>query len=112
VKNHYFDFNGRARRMAYWYFVLVYILVILAVSIVFTVIGLETVGSVVTILIWLALILPALGLGARRMHDIDKSGWWILINLVPLVGGIWFIILAATDSTPGNNRFGPNPKGE
>jgi uncharacterized membrane protein YhaH (DUF805 family) len=46
------------------------------------------------------------------MHDIDKSGWWILVSFIPFVGWIWFIILAATDSTRGENQFGANPKGE
>jgi uncharacterized membrane protein YhaH (DUF805 family) len=46
----------------------------------------------------------------RRLHDTSKSGWWILISLIPLIGGIWLLVLLATDGDPGNNLYGPNPK--
>ena len=59
----------------------------------------------------LAVLLPSLGVGVRRLHDIGKSGWWILIVLIPIVGIIILIVFAVTDSQPGNNEYGPNPKG-
>ncbi|MDR1007026.1 MAG: DUF805 domain-containing protein [Campylobacteraceae bacterium] len=113
IKNHYFDFEGRERRKAYWLFVLFSFIVSIIINIVdaFTlanIIGVPVLGLVFS----LAIFLPSLGLAVRRLHDIGKSGWWVLITLVPLVGGIWFIILAATDSQKGNNQYGPNPKGE
>lgn len=59
----------------------------------------------------LAAILPGLAVFTLRMYDIGKSGWWWLIGLVPVVGGIVLLVFACTDSQPGNNAFGPNPKG-
>jgi len=53
-----------------------------------------------------------LGVTIRRLHDIGKSGWWILIGLIPLIGGIWLLILMLGDSQPGDNQYGPNPKME
>ncbi|MGB9029859.1 MAG: DUF805 domain-containing protein [Acidobacteriaceae bacterium] len=59
----------------------------------------------------LAALGPSLAVGIRRLHDTNRSGWWILISLVPLIGGIWLIVLLATDGDPGENQFGPNPRG-
>ncbi len=58
----------------------------------------------------LAVLLPGIAVAVRRLHDIGKSGWWILISLVPIIGGIWLIVLLATDSEPIENEYGPNPK--
>jgi uncharacterized membrane protein YhaH (DUF805 family) len=59
----------------------------------------------------LAIFIPNLAVIVRRLHDQDKSGWWFFISFVPLIGGIWLLILYLTDGTPGPNRFGPDPKG-
>ena len=59
----------------------------------------------------LAIIIPSLAVALRRLHDIGKSGWWILIALVPLIGAIWLLVLYVRDSQPGENQYGPNPKG-
>ena len=59
----------------------------------------------------LALLLPTLAVAVRRLHDTDKTGWWLLIALVPIVGAIVLIVFFVLDSTPGANRFGPSPKG-
>jgi uncharacterized membrane protein YhaH (DUF805 family) len=58
----------------------------------------------------LATFIPSLACAVRRLHDTNKSGWWILISLVPILGGIWVIVLLAIDSDPGVNQYGPNPK--
>lgn len=58
----------------------------------------------------LATFIPNLAVTVRRLHDQDKSGWWILISLIPLIGGIWLLVLYFIDGTPGPNRFGPDPK--
>lgn len=58
----------------------------------------------------IAVFLPSLAVAIRRLHDTDRSGWWVLISLVPLIGGIWLLILMVLDGTPGGNRFGPDPK--
>ena len=59
----------------------------------------------------LAVLIPTLAVTVRRLHDIDRTGWWILINLVPLIGTIVLLVFCVMDGTPGNNRYGPNPKG-
>lgn len=58
----------------------------------------------------LALLIPGLAVRVRRLHDIGKSGWMILVGLIPLIGAIWLIVLYATEGTPGENQYGPNPK--
>ena len=63
-----------------------------------------------TFLTFLALAIPGFAVGVRRMHDIDKSGWWIMISFIPILGAFVFLYLAVQDGTPGTNRFGPNPK--
>lgn len=58
----------------------------------------------------LAVLLPGLAVAVRRLHDVGKSGWFILIALVPLIGAIWLLVLFCTDGQPGTNKYGPNPK--
>lgn len=58
----------------------------------------------------LAIIIPSIAVGVRRLHDIGKSGWMMLISLIPLIGGIWLLVLMVTDSNPEENEYGPNPK--
>ena len=58
----------------------------------------------------LAIMLPNIAVGIRRLHDIDKSGWWLLVGLIPLVGSIWLIVLFATEGNTGENQFGEDPK--
>ncbi len=111
----YATFSGRARRKEYWFFVLFYVLI----SIVATLIDAMT-GSfdpamgmgMLGLLVALALLIPSLAVAVRRLHDTDRSGWWLLLCLIPLIGGIWLLVLLCLDSTPGDNRFGPNPKEE
>ena len=58
----------------------------------------------------LAVLIPGLAVLVRRLHDVGKSGWWFFIELIPLIGGIWLLLLLVTDSNPGENKYGPNPK--
>jgi len=88
--SNYANFNGRATRAEYWYPVL-YMMICYAILL-----CLGKVGMILYSIFGLANIIPSISVGIRRMHDIGKSGWWILINLVPIIGGIWFIVLAAT----------------
>jgi uncharacterized membrane protein YhaH (DUF805 family) len=120
--NYYFDvlqkyavFSGRATRSEYWYFTLFNLLV----SVILGLIGLlvsRAMGATpsAALLLFdlyaLAVLLPGLGVSVRRLHDINFSGWWILLSLVPL-GGLVLLVLYCLDSQPGENRFGPNPKG-
>lgn len=110
----YVDFSGRARRSEYWYFALFSFLVGIVTNVIDAVIGTDydgaTSGGLVNTVAGLALFLPTLAAGVRRLHDTDRSGWWILIGLIPIVGWILIIVWFCTDSKAGDNRFGPNPK--
>ena len=104
----YADFTGRARRKEYWMFILFNFLIGFGISIVDGLLGTPgTLGGLYT----LAVLIPGLAVTARRLHDTDHSGWWQLILLVPIVGVIIMLFFVASDSKPGENRFGANPKG-
>lgn len=105
--NKYATFSGRARRKEYWMFVLFNFLFAAGIQIVEMALG--TTGAL-SALYSLAVFLPGLAVCVRRLHDIGKSGWWCLIALVPIVGAIVLIVFACTDSQPGDNAYGPNPK--
>ncbi|WP_416952616.1 DUF805 domain-containing protein [Nocardioides sp. T5] len=109
----YVDFSGRARRSEYWYFALFSFLVNLAATLVDNVLGTDydraTSGGLIQTVASLALFLPSLAVGIRRLHDTDRSGWWILIGLIPIIGWILLIVWFCTDSKP-DNAYGPNPK--
>ena len=100
----YVGFSGRARRSEFWLYNLFCVIVGVAASIV---------GSVFVsfLLVPLALLLPGFAITVRRLHDIGKSGWMILVALVPLVGPIILLVLFCLDSQPGQNAYGANPKG-
>ncbi len=121
----YAEFDGRSRRREYWMFYLFTLLLGMAFGLIVGIIALATYSlgmsetAMMTIilpfyfiggLLSLALIIPSLAVSIRRMHDQDKSGWWILIALVPFVGGIVLLVFLCLDGTPGPNRFGPDPK--
>ncbi len=106
--SNYVNFNGRARRSEYWYPVLCNFVVSLALGILANLVSFL---GILMGLFSLAVILPSLSVAVRRLHDVGKSGWWLLIVLVPLVGGVLLLIWACTDSNPGENQYGPNPKG-
>ena len=104
----YAEFSGRARRKEFWMFVLFNFLVSIAVGIVDGILGTNgALGGLYS----LAVLIPSLAVAARRLHDTDRSGWWQLIALIPLIGVIILLVFVCSDSKPGENRFGPNPKG-
>lgn len=106
VLKKYAVFSGRARRQEYWMFFLVNFIVSVVLAIIGWTIDMAFLQSLYT----LAVLLPGLGVTVRRLHDTGRSGWWILIGLVPLVGTIVLLVFMASDSQPGNNQYGPNPK--
>jgi uncharacterized membrane protein YhaH (DUF805 family) len=117
IKNHYVDFKGRARRKEYWMYTLFNFLAILIFYALFFAAAYsqqQTLMYIISGILWLyclGLILPSLGVAIRRLHDIGKSGWWLFVSLIPAVGGIILLVFSCTDSVPGNNEYGPNPKG-
>ncbi|MBO3731718.1 DUF805 domain-containing protein [Glycomyces niveus] len=105
----YADFSGRARRKEFWLYLLAFYIVFIALYIPFLndptspmifVLGLYS----------LALLLPTIAVFVRRLHDVDKSGWWYLINFVPGVGGIILLIICIPEGAQGTNQYGPDPK--
>src|ERR687893_2971680 len=108
----YAVFSGRSRRKEYWYFVLFSVIVSLVLSAIDALLGISSSTNVGLLggIYGLAIIVPSIAVSVRRLHDIDRTGWWILINLVPIVGSIVLLVFYVLDGTPGQNRFGPNPK--
>ena len=115
VLKNYANFDGRARRSEYWYYTLMNVIIVITLEILLGVGAM--VSSVLAIIVGLLLIVyaigtlvPSISVMVRRLHDIGKSGWWYFIALIPLAGPIWLIVLLATDSQPGSNEYGINPK--
>ncbi len=114
----YADFEGRSRRMEYWMFSLAVFAVSVVVEMLLFSTGgfshgfnlLATLLVVPLVLFSLALFIPSLAVTVRRLHDQDKSGWFILLGLIPVIGGLVVLVLMCLGGTPGENRFGPDPK--
>ena len=113
VLKEYANFNGRARRKEYWMFTLFNIIfggIAMILDSVFG-IAIEGVGYGPLYGVYvLVLFIPGLAVAVRRLHDIGKSGWMILIALIPVIGAIWILVLMVTDSNPRENLYGVNPK--
>jgi uncharacterized membrane protein YhaH (DUF805 family) len=106
VLKKYAVFSGRARRQEYWMFFLFNVIISIVLAVVGRVIGFAALGAIYS----LAVFLPGLGVAVRRLHDIGRSGWAILIALIPLVGTIILIVWLASEGKPEENQYGPNPK--
>lgn len=104
-KNHYVDFKGRATRKQYWLYVLFTFIAFLILGAVLSFFG--KTGQIIFNLCQLAIFLPSLAILARRLHDTNKSAWWLLLNLVPFIGGLVLFVFAVLPSNEGENRFGP-----
>jgi uncharacterized membrane protein YhaH (DUF805 family) len=111
----YANFNGRANRPQYWYFVLFQFIFLIVAAILDNVSGLNFAPAsygFIYLLVVVALILPGLAVSVRRLHDLNKSGWYILLSLIPLIGGIWLLVLMVSKGTDGPNQYGPDPNGD
>ncbi|HEX8096067.1 DUF805 domain-containing protein [Jatrophihabitans sp.] len=106
VFSKYVTFSGRARRSEFWWFALFSVIVSVVAAIIDSAMG----SSVVEAIVGLALLLPSLAVTVRRLHDTGRSGWWILIGLIPLIGAIVLLVFEVKDSQPGENKYGPSPK--
>jgi len=121
VMRKYADFNGRARRKEYWMFALFVFVIYIGLAIaggLLTAIIAKTshgMGGLVFLapayLFILAMLIPSLAVAVRRLHDTGKSGWFLLIGLIPFIGSIILLVFYCMDSQPGPNEYGPNPKG-
>lgn len=122
VLKNYVTFSGRARRSEYWYFALFNIIFALAALMLDRTLGtsftiqtpsgpVDLFYGYIYLIYCLFVFLPALAVLVRRLHDVGKSGWFVLIMLIPILGSIWILVLLRTDSIPGKNQYGLNPKG-
>ena len=118
VLKHYATFSGRARRKEYWMFVLFNFIFLMVAAIAdemlginFKIMGTGMFYGYIYLIYALFTFIPSLSVLIRRLHDVNKSGWFIFICLIPLIGAIWMLVLLCTDGTPGVNKYGPNPKG-
>jgi uncharacterized membrane protein YhaH (DUF805 family) len=107
VLKKYAEFTGRARRSEFWYFVLFNFIIAIALNIVGYIIS----TMALSFIYGLAVLVPGIAVSVRRLHDTGRSGWWLLLSLIPVVGTIVLIVFCVEDSKPGENEYGPNPKG-
>ncbi len=108
VLKNYTQFSGRARRKEYWMFVLINF----GISIVLSIIDTYTGIGFLSLVYFLAIIIPSLAVSVRRLHDIGKDWIWLLLAFIPIIGAIWLIVLLAKEGTIGANAFGEDPKAE
>jgi uncharacterized membrane protein YhaH (DUF805 family) len=112
----YANFKGRAQRKEYWFYVLFYVLFAILVALVENFLGLSDLsdpesGTGPLYLVYtLAFLLPSIAVAIRRLHDTGRTGWWLLLAFVPLIGAIVLLVFYCFDSQPGDNEYGPNPK--
>jgi len=107
VLKKYAQFDGRSHRTEYWMFALISFLISMALNVVEILVGGP---GILGTIYGLAVLVPSIAVGIRRLHDTNRSGWWILLGFVCCVGWIVLIVFAVEDSTPGDNQYGPNPK--
>lgn len=107
ITKRFADFQGRSQRAEYWWFFLFNILLQFVLMAIVAI--MPTIGGILALLVILALIIPGIAVTIRRFHDLDKSGWWILISFVPFLGVILLIYWFTQKGTSGENRFGADP---
>jgi uncharacterized membrane protein YhaH (DUF805 family) len=113
VLKKYAVFSGRARRTEYWMFVLFNIIIILVLAFIDYSTGTFSPQAGVGLLgglYSLAVLIPSIAVTVRRLHDTGRTGWWILIGLIPIIGNIALLVFMVLDSEPGTNQYGPNQK--
>ncbi len=112
VLKKYAEFSGRSRRKEYWMFVLFNMIILLVLGFIDGAAGLAGemgVGPLYS-LYGLAVLIPSIAVGVRRLHDTNRSGWWFLLVFVPFIGAIVLLVFFVQDSQAGDNQYGPNPK--
>ncbi|HLS21890.1 MAG TPA: DUF805 domain-containing protein [Paenalcaligenes sp.] len=115
VLRKYAVFTGRARRKEYWFFVLFNVIFLIILSFLDRALGTFNMQSgvgLLTSIYWLAVLIPAIAVGVRRLHDIGRSGWWLLLVFIPVIGPLIILVMMLFNSQPGDNAYGPNPKGQ
>ncbi|MBL6955981.1 MAG: DUF805 domain-containing protein [Chlorobium phaeobacteroides] len=113
VLKKYAVFSGRARRKEYWYFYLFNTIIEVALMLVDYMVGWYSIEGgigVLSAIYVLGIMIPGIAVSIRRLHDTGRSGWWLLIGLIPFIGAIVLLVFMVQDSKPGENEYGPNPK--
>ena len=122
MRDNYSNFSGRARRREYWMFTLVYVIILIACTVLDNVLGTlfmmdaGPLGEISMGYGWIYTIcglihfIPGLALAVRRLHDVGKSGWFYLIFLIPFIGAVWLLVLFCLEGKKEDNKYGPNPK--
>lgn len=114
VMDQYTQFRGRASRAVFWQYILVYAVISIVFSLLIDLLSdVRAVYYILVVLyglIALALLAPTLAINVRRLHDIGKGGGWIFVNLIPIIGGLWYLILMIKEGEPQSNRFGDRPE--
>lgn len=110
----YAVFEGRSRRREYWYFALFNILIIIGLAVIAGILRDAPIYHAAALallgLYYLAVLIPAISVSVRRLHDTGHSGWWLLVALIPFVGGVILLVFHVMDGQPGENPYGLNPK--
>ena len=108
----YASFGGRARRSEYWYFALFHSLAILLAGVVsyLVMLAIPALGFTLYSIVIFGTLLPHVAVSVRRLHDVNRTGWWYLLGCVPPLGTIVLLVWFCTDGTRGPNRFGADPK--
>lgn len=116
VLRKYADFSGRARRKEYWFFVLFNVLISIVLAFVDAAIGIKSAEGdnlgLLGTLYSLAVLIPSIAVTVRRLHDTGRSGWYVLLGLIPCVGGIILLVFTIEEGYSGENEYGENPKAE
>ncbi|PNE26884.1 hypothetical protein BHU11_04665 [Tannerella sp. oral taxon 808] len=114
VMDQYTQFKGRASRAVFWQYILVYAVISIAFSLLIDLLSDVRVVYYILVVLYcliaLALLAPTLAINVRRLHDIGKGGGWIFVNLIPIIGGLWYLILMIKEGEPQSNRFGDRPE--
>ncbi|GAA1702367.1 DUF805 domain-containing protein [Kribbella sp. NPDC056951] len=120
ITKRYAQFSGRARRKEFWMFALISFVISIILGILDQLLGLDfksgsgstavRSGGWLETIFGLAVLIPTIAVAVRRMHDKNRSGWWVLIWLIPCIGWIWFIVWQAQEGDAGDNQYGPDPK--
>lgn len=109
------DFDGRSRRKEFWNYILFYLLMSIGATFLDNIFGFsdvgDNVGPIHSLFVFIMLI-PSIAVSVRRLHDVNKSGWFLLVGFIPIIGFIWLLIYYLRPGDYGPNRFGPDPKEE
>ena len=112
LKENFANFSGRARREEYWYYSLAVFVVSTILSILSKAGTVGVIFSIVSFLFSLCILIPGIAVSVRRLHDTGRSGWWLLLCFIPLIGAIILLVFMVTEGQKGENKWGDDPKKE